>query len=122
MFNCGNPNFTFGSAMLDECVVCFRSARSPNDIERRTMQKFSHSLTCFGQGSVRAGAKAVGAGGIAWVAFARLKPRLARCRAERRSGVMVEINHCPKNTNGMLEMPVLKEHSLREEARSLAFR
>jgi hypothetical protein len=77
--------------MMQNGVIGFRGAGSPDQVERVTPEKFRESLPRAGDGCVCAAADAMGTGGITDESLSRLQPGLPRFRQHQRRCVVVEV-------------------------------
>jgi len=97
MFNRRNPNLRIRRQRLREMmhhqIGRFRRARSPNNIQRPTPQKPRQLLPRIRQRLLRPRPQPMRARRIPHQPLTRLHPSLPRDRAQRRRGIVVEINH-----------------------------
>ena len=88
--------------MVKHQVVRFRGAASPDDVERVAAEKARQLLPGFRERRVGAAANPMGAGRVADEFLGGFQPSLARGGMQRRSRVIVEVNHTKPWVNSEL--------------------
>lgn len=108
MLDARNQRDTIGAQgeVMEEGIGGFGGARCPYDVARRTPEKAGGHDTRLVQRMSRTRPPAMRAGRIGREPLDGRQPRVARRRNQRRSGVVIEVQHCPKSGTESLQRTI----------------